>query len=57
LGKSRGESDWCGWCIRLDKEVFSQPEFVDYAKENVVLVKLDFPRDKPQSDAEKKQNE
>jgi protein disulfide-isomerase len=50
-------SDWCGWCIRLDKEVFSQPEFVDYAKENVVLVKLDFPRGKPQSEAEKKQNE
>jgi thioredoxin-related protein len=50
-------SDWCGWCIRLDKEVFSQPEFVDYAKDNVVLVKLDFPRNKPQSDAEKKQNE
>jgi thioredoxin-related protein len=50
-------SDWCGWCVRLDKEVFSQPEFVDYAKENVVLVKLDFPRGKPQSDAEKKQNE
>jgi thioredoxin-related protein len=50
-------SDWCGWCIRLDKEVFSQKEFVDYAKDNLVLVKLDFPREKPQSAAEKKQNE
>lgn len=49
-------SDWCGWCIRLDKEVFSQKEFVDYAKKNLVLVKLDFPREKPQSAAEKKQN-
>ncbi len=37
-------SDWCGWCIRLDKEVFSQKEFQSYAKENLVLVKLDFPR-------------
>ena len=50
-------SDWCGWCIRLDKEVFSQPEFVAYAKKNLVLVKLDFPRDKPQTAAVKKQNE
>lgn len=50
-------SDWCGWCIRLDKEVFSQQVFVDYAKENVVLVKLDFPRKKSQSAEEKKQNE
>lgn len=50
-------SDWCGWCIRLDKEVFSQGEFVNYAKDNVVLVKLDFPRKKPMSEAEKKRNE
>ncbi len=50
-------SDWCGWCIRLDKEVFSQPEFAAYAKEKLVLVKLDFPRNKPQSAAEKKQNQ
>lgn len=50
-------SNWCGWCIRLDKEVFSQKEFVDYAKENVVLVKLDFPRGKELPAAEKKQNE
>ena len=36
-------SDWCGWCIKLDKEVFSKPEFKTYAKENLVLVELDFP--------------
>lgn len=39
-------SDWCGWCIRLQKEVFLQPEFVNWAKENVVLLELDFPRRK-----------
>ncbi len=49
-------SDWCGWCIRLDKEVFSQKEFKDYAKENLLLVSLDFPSQKKQSDAIKKQN-
>jgi thioredoxin-related protein len=51
-------SDWCGWCIKLDKEVFSQPAFKDYAKENLVLVLADFPRDKSnQSDALQKQND
>jgi protein disulfide-isomerase len=50
-------SDWCGWCIKLNKEVFSQPEFADYAKKNLVLVEVDFPRNKPQSDALKKANE
>lgn len=38
-------SDWCGWCIKLDKEVFSKQAFKDYAKENLVTVLLDFPRD------------
>ncbi len=37
-------SDWCGWCIKLDKEVFSTPEFATYAASNLELVKLDFPR-------------
>jgi thioredoxin-related protein len=37
-------SDWCGWCIRLDKEVFSHQEFLDGAKKDYVLVVLDFPR-------------
>ena len=50
------ESDWCGRCIKLDKEVFSQTEFMNYARENYVLVKLDFPKRKPQSQAIKKQN-
>ena len=37
-------SDWCGWCIKLDKEVFSKAEFKEYAKENFVLFMADFPR-------------
>ena len=49
-------SDWCGWCIKLNKEVFNTPEFAAYAKDNLVLVELDFPRNKPQSDALKKAN-
>ena len=36
-------SDWCGWCIKLQKEVFFKPEFKEWAN-NVVLVELDFPR-------------
>ena len=50
-------SDWCGWCIKLDKEVMEQPEFLEWAKKNVVLLKLDFPRNIPQSGALKQQNE
>ena len=37
-------SDWCGWCIRLQTEVFKKPEFAAWAKDNVVLVEVDFPR-------------
>ena len=42
-------SDWCGWCIRLQKEVFFKPEFTKWASENVVLVELDYPRKRAQS--------
>ena len=50
-------SDWCGWCIKLEKEVFSKPEFKTYAKENLVLVEVDFPQGKRQSAKLKAQNE
>ena len=49
-------SDWCGWCIRLQKEVFKTPEFIKWAKDNVVLVELDFPRKNNQSEEVKMQN-
>ncbi len=50
-------SDWCGWCIRLDKEVFSTPRFQQWADQNVVLLKLDYPRRRAQSPALKHRNE
>jgi protein disulfide-isomerase len=49
-------SDWCGWCIRLQKEVFKTPEFEAWAKQKVVLVELDFPRRTEQTVEIKNQN-
>jgi len=37
-------STWCGFCIALKREVFSKPEFKRWAKQNVVLLELDYPR-------------
>ena len=39
-------SDWCGWCKLMDKGVFAKDEWKKYAAKNVVLVTLDFPKDK-----------
>jgi len=50
-------SDWCGWCIMLDKEVFSKPAFQDYARKNLILLELDFPRGKELSSEIRAQNE
>ena len=50
-------SDWCGWCIKLDKEVFSQPAFKTYAAQHVVLFLADFPRQTALPAALKKQND
>jgi thioredoxin-related protein len=48
-------SDWCGWCIRLKKEVFDQKEFAAVSKD-FVLVELDYPQRKKQSPEEKAKN-
>ena len=50
-------SDWCLWCVKLEREVFLQPEFQNYAKDNLVLMTVDFPRGKPQSAEVRRQNE
>ena len=39
-------SDWCGWCIKLRKEVFDLDAFKAAGPKNFVLVELDFPQDK-----------
>ena len=49
-------SDWCGWCIRLQNEVFRTEAFTNWAAENVILVELDFPRKKEQPQTIKDQN-
>ncbi len=50
-------SDWCGWCIKLDEEVFSKTAFKESAPKSFVLVTLDFPRDPSKvTDAEREQN-
>ncbi len=34
-------TDWCGWCKRMDKTTFSDPEVAKYMDENFYCVKLD----------------
>ena len=49
-------SDWCGWCIKLEKEVFSQDAFKDFTEKNLVCVLVDFPRRIEQTREQKQQN-
>lgn len=49
-------SDWCGYCMKLHKEVFATEEFEKFAKD-FVLVELDFPKRKEQPAAEKAKNQ
>lgn len=55
-------SDWCGWCIRLEKEVFSagdEGSFATALKDDYVFVFIDLPqkRDVLLSPLAKEQNE
>lgn len=38
-------SDWCGWCKLMDRKVFAEKAWDDWAKTNVVCVTVDFPED------------
>ena len=39
-------SDWCGWCKLMEEKVFSKEAWISYAKDNLILVWLDFPKNR-----------
>ncbi len=39
-------SDWCAPCIKLEKYIWESDEFKKHAKDNWILLKLDFPKRK-----------
>ena len=49
-------SDWCVWCHRMEENVFNKPGFKEWAKKNVILMELDFPRNKKLPEELAKQN-
>jgi thioredoxin-related protein len=50
-------SDWCPPCKALRKNVLNSQTFLDFAKDNLVLVDVDFPRHKQQTEELKKANQ
>lgn len=50
-------SDWCPPCKELKKKVLDSAEFEAYATNNLVLVEVDFPNHKPQTEELKRANE
>src|SRR5258708_36874179 len=49
-------SDWCPGCQELRKNVLNTQTFIDYAKKNLVLVDVDFPNGKQQTEELKRAN-
>lgn len=49
-------SDWCGWCKRLQREVFMEDTFKTYAAQNLVLLELDFPKYKQLPESQQRKN-
>lgn len=50
-------SDWCHWCIKLDKDILKTDEFQKYANDNLVLLLVDFPKRTKQTKEQKAHNE
>lgn len=34
-------TDWCGWCKRMDRDVYSRADVRDYLAKNFVTIRLD----------------
>jgi thiol-disulfide isomerase/thioredoxin len=49
-------SDWCGWCVKLEDEVFTTEEFSDFANAKLIPLKIDFPRTTQQTMERQSQN-
>lgn len=50
-------SDWCGWCHKLQANVFAKEAFIAWANKHVILLELDFPRRKQLSAELAQQNQ
>lgn len=50
-------SDWCGWCKKMDEEIFKRTAFKNFARANLVCVLLDYPTGKTQRPEIRRQNE
>lgn len=49
-------SDWCPPCMMLKEQVLGKKQFIEKVKDKIVLLELDFPQNKEQSEELKKQN-
>ncbi|RKX34128.1 MAG: thioredoxin [Verrucomicrobia bacterium] len=49
-------SDWNVWCERMEDEILSTPQFADFAGENLILLKVDFPKSIELPEARVKKN-
>jgi|GEM_PF-1080612 len=49
-------SDWCKWCMKMEQDTLSKPEFINYAAKNLVLLRLDYPNHLIQPEDIKRQN-
>jgi protein disulfide-isomerase len=50
-------SDWCVGCRLMKRDIFDNPEFKAYASNELILLKVDFPRQVELGEAVKEQND
>ena len=50
-------SDWCVPCVQLDETIISSTTFLNFAKDNLIIIKADFPQRKKLSKEKQAQNE
>ncbi len=49
-------SDWCIWCIRMEKQIVGTSEFASFSRQNLHMVQIDFPQSTQLDESIKQQN-
>lgn len=49
-------SDWCIWCMKMQQQILSSSEFMQFANAELCMVEVDFPQKKPIEDSLRQQN-
>lgn len=50
-------SDWCVWCKKMNEQILTSPDFIQFAQKYLHLVEIDFPQAETLPESVRERNE